>query len=46
MYWTNPGDELSEKYHRIKSFYQDKEIIIYGAGMMGGRIDDAIKALK
>lgn len=45
MYWTNPGDELSEKYHRIKSFYQDKEIIIYGAGMMGGRIDDAIKAL-
>ncbi len=45
MYWTNPGKELEEKYHDLKSFYQDKRVIIYGAGMMGGRICDALERI-
>lgn len=45
MYWTNPGAELLQEFHKLKTFYQDKDIILYGAGMMGGRICDAVEKL-
>lgn len=46
MQWSNPGHEFDEIYPEISAEYQGKSIVIYGAGMMGGRIYDAISRLS
>lgn len=45
MKWNHKGNEFSTKYNEIKEKYAHKEIFIYGAGMIGGRIADAIHTL-
>lgn len=45
MKWTEKGNELATKYSEIKEKYVGKEVFIYGAGMIGGRIAEAIYAL-
>lgn len=46
MQWTKPGHEFDHVYEQIAAIYQEKEIVIYGAGMMGGRIYDAVVRLS
>lgn len=45
MKWKCKSDEFLTEYQTLQSKYDDKKIFIYGAGMIGGRIADAIIAL-
>lgn len=42
MRWEKPGHEFEEIYRETQTVYHEKRMVIYGAGMMGGRIYDAI----
>ena len=42
MQWSEPGHEFDMAYEERTHVYQDKNIVIYGAGMIGGRIYDAV----
>lgn len=46
MRWKKPGRELEQKYRKVEAVYHEKKLVIYGAGMMGGRIYDAIVRLS
>lgn len=45
MQWSEPGHEFDTVYQGRICVYQDKNIVIYGAGMIGGRIYDAVSKL-
>lgn len=45
MKWKNPGNEYEAEYHKISEKYYRKKMYIYGAGMVGGRIYDAVTEL-
>lgn len=45
MQWRNPGHEFDKEYQNIRNQYSGVSLIIYGAGMMGGRTYDAISRL-
>ena len=45
MKWEKPGHEFDRKYQDIINQYREVSLIIYGAGMMGGRIYDAVASL-
>ncbi len=45
MKWKNRGEEFLTEYQTLESKYCDKKLFIYGAGMIGGRIADAITRL-
>ncbi len=46
MQWSEPGHEFDMAYEERACAYQDKNIVIYGAGMIGGRIYDAVSKLS
>ena len=46
MQWSEPGHEFDMVYQKRTDAYQDKNIVIYGAGMIGGRIYDAVSRLS
>lgn len=46
MQWKRQGHEFDRAFEQIAPLYHDKEIVIYGAGMMGGRTCDAIARLS
>jgi organic radical activating enzyme len=45
MKWNNPGHEYDKEFFDISTKYDNKEIYIYGAGMVGGRTCKAAEAL-
>ena len=45
MKWNSKGNEYATEYVKLQSKYDKKKLFIYGAGMIGGRIADAITRL-
>ena len=45
MKWINKGEEFSTEYQMLQAKYENSRFFIYGAGMIGGRIADAIRSL-
>ncbi len=46
MQWVNPGYEFDGIYSQTVTRYEGKSVVIYGAGMMGGRIYEAISRIS
>lgn len=42
MKWKCPGNECEKEYQELVAKYDDKKLYIYGAGLVGGRIFDAL----
>ncbi len=46
MQWVNPGQEFDGICSQIITGYEGRPVVIYGAGMMGGRTYEAISRLS